>query len=91
MAAKLATIDDHILAYAHGSDDIRDADLTGGKPIMEGLDIQLKNVQISDLGQARKVTIDKNRTVIESRAIYDRVRGRELPKSSTVAASSQNA
>ena len=40
--------------------------LTGGKAIMEGLDTQLKNIQISDLGQAKKVTIDKNRTVIES-------------------------
>src|SRR5450759_2564840 len=28
--------------------------LTGGKAITEGLDSQLKNVQISDLGQARK-------------------------------------
>jgi len=40
--------------------------LTGGKALMEGLDIQLKNIQISDLGQAKKVTIGKNRTVIES-------------------------
>jgi chaperonin GroEL len=43
--------------------------LTGGKAIMEGLDIQLKNIQISDLGQAKKVIVNKNRTVIESTAI----------------------
>ncbi|MGD0570188.1 MAG: hypothetical protein ABSA78_17430 [Candidatus Sulfotelmatobacter sp.] len=46
------------------------AQLTGGKAVMEGLDTQLKNIRISDLGQAKKVIIDKNRTVIESRAIY---------------------
>jgi chaperonin GroEL (HSP60 family) len=42
--------------------------LTGGKGLMEGLDIQLKNIRISDLGQAKKVTIGKNRMVIESSA-----------------------
>ena len=34
--------------------------LTGGKVITEGLNIQLRNIQISDLGQARKVIIDKD-------------------------------
>jgi chaperonin GroEL (HSP60 family) len=52
--------------------------LTGGKAIMEGHDTQLKNIQISDLGQAKKVIIDKNRTVIESRAIYHQLRDSEL-------------
>jgi chaperonin GroEL len=47
--------------------------LTGGKAITEGLDIQLKNVQISDLGQARKITIDKNNTVVEGRVKYDQL------------------
>jgi chaperonin GroEL (HSP60 family) len=47
--------------------------LTGGKAITEGLDIQLKNIQISDLGQARKITIDKNNTVVEGRVQYDRL------------------
>src|ERR1700694_1182555 len=41
--------------------------LTGGKAITEGLDIQLENIQISDLGQAKKITIDKNNTVLEGR------------------------
>jgi chaperonin GroEL (HSP60 family) len=47
--------------------------LTGGKAITEGLDIQLKNIQISDLGQAKKITVAKNNTVIEVRVKYDRL------------------
>jgi chaperonin GroEL len=42
--------------------------ITGGKPITEGLDIQLKDIQVSDLGQAKKITIAKNETVLEGRA-----------------------
>jgi hypothetical protein len=45
--------------------------LTGGKAITEDLDTQLKNIQISDLGQAAKITIDKNNTVVAVRAAYD--------------------
>jgi chaperonin GroEL (HSP60 family) len=63
--------------------------LTGGKAIKEGLDTQLKNIQISDLGQAKKVIIDKNRTVIESRAIYHQLCS-SVPKSYPVADSSQH-
>jgi chaperonin GroEL (HSP60 family) len=66
------------------------AQLTGGKAIMEGLDTQLKNIQISDLGQAKKVTIDKNRTVIESAAIYNQLCTSVLLKSSPVADSGQH-
>lgn len=47
--------------------------LTGGKAMSEGLDLQLKNIQISDLGQARKITVDKNNTLIESRTRFDQV------------------
>jgi chaperonin GroEL (HSP60 family) len=65
--------------------------LTGGKAIMEGLDNHLKSMQISDLGRAKKVVIDKNRTVIESTAIYHQRRSSVPLKSSTVADSSQNA
>ncbi len=43
------------------------ARLTGGKAITEDFDIQLKNIQISDLGQARKITIDKSHTIVEGR------------------------
>jgi chaperonin GroEL (HSP60 family) len=46
--------------------------ITGGRAITEGPDAQLKNIQISDLGQAAKITIDKNCTVIEVKAAYDR-------------------
>jgi hypothetical protein len=45
--------------------------LTGGKVIAEGCDIQLKNIRISDLGRAAKITIGKNNTVVEVRAAYD--------------------
>ena len=44
------------------------ARLTGGKAIIEDLDIPLGNIQISDLGQAKKITIDKNNTVVEGRS-----------------------
>jgi chaperonin GroEL len=47
--------------------------LTGGKAIIQGTDIDLKNIQISDLGQATKITIDKNSTVIEVRAKHGRL------------------
>jgi chaperonin GroEL (HSP60 family) len=63
--------------------------LTGGKAITDGLDNQLKNVQISDLGQAKKVVIDKNRTVIESTAMYQLCSSVPL-KSSLVADSSRH-
>jgi chaperonin GroEL len=39
--------------------------LTGGRAITGGLDVELKNIQMSDLGHARKITIDKNNTVVE--------------------------
>jgi chaperonin GroEL len=42
--------------------------LTGGKAITEDVDIQLANIQISDLGVARKITIANNRTVVEGNA-----------------------
>ena len=43
-------------------DDI--AILTGGKVISEDLGIKLENVQLEDLGRAKKVTIDKDNTTI---------------------------
>ncbi len=40
--------------------------LTGGKLISEDIGLKLENVQLSDLGQAKRVTIDKeNTTIIE--------------------------
>ena len=38
--------------------------LTGGKPIMEELGIDLENVSLTDLGRAKKVTIEKDTTTI---------------------------
>src|SRR5262245_49320734 len=38
--------------------------LTGGKAIFEDLGIQLENVQLRDLGRAKKVKIDKDNTTI---------------------------
>jgi chaperonin GroEL (HSP60 family) len=64
--------------------------LTGGKAIMQGLDTQLKNIQISDLGRAKRVTIDKNSTVIESKAILHELCSPVPPKSYPVADSSQH-
>jgi len=49
------------------------ARLTGGKAITENLDIQRNSIQISDLGQAKKITIDKNNTVIEGRVVFDQL------------------
>jgi len=43
-------------------DDI--AILTGGKVISEDLGIKLENVQLKDLGRAKKITIDKDNTTI---------------------------
>src|SRR6266571_1112479 len=38
--------------------------LTGGKAITEDLGIKLENIKLDDLGQAKKVTIDKDTTTI---------------------------
>ena len=38
--------------------------LTGGRAIFEDLGIQLENVQLKDLGRAKKVKIDKDNTVL---------------------------
>jgi chaperonin GroEL len=40
------------------------AALTGGKLISEDLGIKLENVTLSDLGQAKRIVIDKNNTTI---------------------------
>jgi chaperonin GroEL len=64
--------------------------LTGGKAVFEDLGIQLENVQLSELGRAKKVKIDKdNTTIIEGagkkQAIQGRVQAiqRELEKSTS--------
>jgi chaperonin GroEL len=51
--------------------------LTGGKPIFEALGIELENVGLADLGQAKKVVIDKdNTTIIEGTGSHDAIKGR---------------
>jgi chaperonin GroEL len=64
--------------------------LTGGKAIFEDLGIQLENVQLSDLGRAKKVKIDKdNTTIIEGAGKKQAIQGRiqmiqrELDKSTS--------
>src|SRR5262249_33632525 len=64
--------------------------LTGGRAIFEDLGIQLENVQIKDLGTAKKVKIDKdNTTIIEGKGKSADIKGRvamiqrELDKSTS--------
>ncbi len=64
--------------------------LTGGRAIFEDLGIQLENMQIKDLGQAKKIKVDKdNTTVIEGKGKKDDINGRikmiqrELEKSTS--------
>jgi chaperonin GroEL len=53
------------------------ATLTGGKAITEDLGTKLENVKIEDLGQAKKITIDKdNTTIIEGKGKKGEVEGR---------------
>jgi chaperonin GroEL len=64
--------------------------LTGGKAIFEDLGIQLENIQLADLGRAKKIKIDKdNTTIIEGAGKKQAIQGRialiqkELEKSSS--------
>ena len=64
--------------------------LTGGKAIFEDLGIQLENIQLSELGRAKKMKIDKdNTTVIEGAGKKAEIQGRiqaiqrELEKSTS--------
>jgi len=51
--------------------------LTGGKCITEDLGIKLENVQLEDLGQAKRVTVDKeNTTIIEGSGKASTIKGR---------------
>src|SRR5262245_39240246 len=64
--------------------------LTGGRALFEDLGIQLENVTLRDLGQAKRIVIDKdNTTVIEGAGKKDGIQGRieqirrELEKSTS--------
>jgi chaperonin GroEL len=51
--------------------------LTGGSVISEDLGIKLENVKISDLGRAKKITVDKdNTTIVEGAGKTDAIQGR---------------
>jgi chaperonin GroEL len=51
--------------------------LTGGKAITEDLGIKLESVKVEDLGQAKKITIDKdNTTVVEGKGKSGDIEGR---------------
>jgi chaperonin GroEL len=51
--------------------------LTGGKAITEDLGIKLENVQMQDLGQAKKLTVDKdNTTIVEGKGKSADIEGR---------------
>jgi chaperonin GroEL len=51
--------------------------LTGGQVIAEELGLKLENVTISDLGRAKRVTLDKdNTTVIDGAGDKDKLKGR---------------
>jgi chaperonin GroEL len=51
--------------------------LTGGRPVFEDLGVTLESVQLSDLGQARKVIVSKeNTTIIEGAGKTSDIKGR---------------
>jgi chaperonin GroEL len=51
--------------------------LTGGKAITEDLGLKLENLQMADLGRAKKVTIDKdNTTIVEGAGARAAIEGR---------------
>src|SRR5438552_3376622 len=51
--------------------------LTGGKAITEDLGIKLEKRQVSDLGQAKKITVDKdNTTIVEGKGKHNEIEGR---------------
>jgi len=51
--------------------------LTGGRAIFEDLGIELKNIQIADLGRAKKIVVEKeNTTIIEGAGSSDQIKGR---------------
>src|SRR5437660_1256780 len=53
------------------------ATLTSGKAITEDLGTKLENVQMADLGQAKKITVDKdNTTVVEGKGKHTEIEDR---------------
>lgn len=53
------------------------ATLTGGQAIFEDLGLQLENIELNQLGRAKRITIDKdNTTVIEGAGAHEDIKGR---------------
>jgi chaperonin GroEL len=53
------------------------AKLTGGRVISEELGFKLENTQISDLGKAKRITVDKeNTTIVEGGGTTEEIKGR---------------
>ncbi len=51
--------------------------LTGGQVISEDLGLKLENVKVSDLGRAKRITIDKdNTTIVEGAGDTQKIQGR---------------
>jgi len=51
--------------------------VTGGEAIFEDLGMQLENIELTQLGRAKRVTIDKdNSTIIEGAGATDAIKGR---------------
>ncbi len=51
--------------------------LTGGQVISEDLGLKLENVKITDLGRAKRITIDKdNTTIVEGAGDHSKIQGR---------------
>ena len=51
--------------------------ITGGKAITEDLGIKIENIQLQDLGRAKKITIDKdNTTIVEGKGKSSDIEGR---------------
>jgi len=61
-----------------GANMLRDmAVITGGNVISDDLGIRLENITLSDLGQAKRVTIDKeNTTIVEGSGSASDIEGR---------------
>jgi len=52
--------------------------LTGGQVIAEELGLKLENVTISDLGQAKRIKVDKdNTTIVDGAGKKDKIKGRQ--------------
>src|ERR1700686_4340824 len=57
---------------------------TGGKPIAKGIEFQLSVLQTSDLGQARRITVDRSHTSIDTSGSEDALQ--RIPMSLVAAA-----